>query len=131
MSLINILYIILGTISLIIGLVGIVVPGLPTTPFILLTAGLYLKSSDKLYQKLINNKIIGSYIAEYQNNKGMTKKSKLFAIGIMWVMITISCIFFITPFYVKIIVAAAGVVGSFVTGFIVPTVIISKKKFIK
>ena len=49
MNLIKVLLIVLGTLSLCVGIIGIVVPGLPTTPFVLLTAGLYIKSSDKLY----------------------------------------------------------------------------------
>ena len=83
MSLVKIILIVLGTLSLGIGIIGIVVPGLPTTPFLLLTAGLYVKSSDRLYQKLISNRYVGSYILEYQANKGMTKRAKLYAIGLM------------------------------------------------
>ena len=64
-NLIKIVFIVLGTLSLGIGIIGIVVPGLPTTPFILLTAGLYIKSSDRLYQKLINSRFIGPYINNF------------------------------------------------------------------
>ena len=57
--------IILGTVSLILGVTGIFIPGLPTTPFLLLTAGLYLRSSKKLYKRLISNQYIGCYIDNY------------------------------------------------------------------
>ncbi len=60
MSFLKSILILLGTLSLCIGVIGIVVPGLPTTPFLLLTAGLYIKSSDKLYTKLISNRLVGS-----------------------------------------------------------------------
>ena len=53
MNLFKVILIALGTLSLCIGIIGIIVPGLPTTPFILLTAGLYINSSDRSYQKLI------------------------------------------------------------------------------
>jgi uncharacterized protein len=79
----KVILIALGTLSLCIGIIGIIVPGLPTTPFVLLTAGLYIKCSDKLYQKFIANRFIGLYISEFQTNKGMTKRTKLFAIGTM------------------------------------------------
>jgi uncharacterized protein len=122
MNFIKIIFIVLGTLSLCIGVIGIVVPGLPTTPFLLLTAGLYIKSSDKLYQKLIANRFVGSYILAYRTNKGMTRKNKLYAIGVMWVMISFSCFFFISPFSLKLLVSVIGVIGSFVMGFIIPTV---------
>ena len=122
MNFIKLVLIVLGTLSLCIGIIGIVVPGLPTTPFLLLTAGLYIKSSDKLYQKLIANPLVGSYIVEFQTKKGMTLKTKRFAIATMWVMITISCAFFIAPFIVKLIVIVIGFIGTLVMGFIVPTV---------
>ena len=66
---IKFLLIFLGTISLILGITGIFVPGMPTTPFLLLTAGCYVKSSDKLYNYLIKNKLIGTYISDFQIKK--------------------------------------------------------------
>jgi uncharacterized protein len=122
MKLLKFLYIVLGTISLCIGIVGIVVPGLPTTPFLLLTAALYIKGSDRLYHILISNKITGPYITNYRSKKGMTLKLKLRSISLMWIMISISCIFFIEPASIKLIVIAAGCIGTVVMGFFVPTV---------
>lgn len=121
MSLIRILLIVLGTLSLCIGVIGIAVPGLPTTPFLLLAAGLYIKSSDRLYQKLINNRFVGPYILEFQTKKGMTLRTKLFAISSMWIMITISIVFLIAPQSIRVLVAIIGVIGTFVMGFAVPT----------
>lgn len=121
MSLIRILLIVLGTLSLCIGVIGIAVPGLPTTPFLLLAAGLYIKSSDRLYQKLINNRFVGPYILEFQTKKGMTIRTKLFAISSMWIMITISIVFLIAPQSIRVLVAIIGVIGTFVMGFAVPT----------
>ena len=126
MNLLKFIWITLGSISLVLGIIGIIVPGLPTTPFILLSAGLYIRSSDKLYQKLISNQLIGSYIKNYQTNKGITLKAKLTAIATMWFMITVSTLFFISTFYVKVIVIVIGLIGTVVMGFIVPTTRISK-----
>ena len=119
---IKILLIFLGTISLLLGITGIFVPGMPTTPFLLLTAGCYLKSSDKLYNYLIKNKLLGRYISDFQLRKGMTGKSKIYAICMMWLMITLSCIFFLGPLTSKLIVSVIGVIGTLVMGFIVPTI---------
>jgi uncharacterized membrane protein YbaN (DUF454 family) len=118
----KILLVTLGTISLILGLIGIVVPGLPTTAFLLLTAWLYVRSSERLYQRLISNKYLGPYIMDFQTKKGMTKRTKVHAIGTMWVMITLSCIFFIESFTVILFVIGLGIVGTIVMGFIIRTV---------
>lgn len=118
----------LGTLSLCIGAVGVVVPGLPTTPFLLLTAGLYIRSSEKLYQKLISNRIFGSYIVSFYAQKGMTLRAKFSAISVMWLMILSSVIFFISNVPVKIVVVVVGIIGSIVMGFVVPTAVHSKTK---
>ena len=116
------LLIILGTLSLSIGIVGIVVPGLPTTPFLLLTAGLYIKSSDRLYNKLISNRLVGPYIIKYNKNKGMSLKLKFYSITLMSIIITISCVCFIDSSLLKLIILALGLIGAIVMMFIVPTV---------
>lgn len=107
-------YIILGTLSLILGIIGIVVPGLPTTPFLLLTAGLYARSSDKLYNKLISNKILGSYILKYRENKAISLRVKVYSIAIMWVMISLSAFVFISSVTVRIVLFVVGAIGTFV-----------------
>jgi uncharacterized protein len=125
MNLFRLVFILLGTISLCIGIIAIAIPGLPTTPFLLLSAGLYVKGSDKLYAKLITNRIVGSYISEFSHSKGMTMKSKLFAIATMWVMIALSCICFIDSLLIILIVLALGIMGTIVMGFMVKTVMAS------
>ena len=122
MSLVRLILIVLGTLSLCVGLIGIVVPGLPTTPFILLTAGLYVRSSDRLYQGLIRNRFIGPYIKEFRMNKGMSIYAKWTAIGVMWMMILISCIFFIDSPAITMVVLVTGTVGTVVMGFVIPTI---------
>lgn len=122
MRFLKVLYIILGTLSLILGLVGIVVPGLPTTPFLLLTAWLYLKGSKKLHAKLMANKHLGKYIENFENNKGMSFRSKIIAISMMWLMIASSCTFFIETHYFRLIVIGLGLLGTSVIVFFLKTV---------
>ncbi len=121
MNLLKILYLILGTISLALGLIGIVVPGLPTTPFLLLTAGLWLRGSTRFYNWLIRNKYLGPYITNWNKNKGLTKSAKIKAIIFQWIMITISIIWGIEKDYVRGIVILAGLIGTYVLIFILPT----------
>lgn len=82
------IYITLGLISLTLGILGIVTPGLPTTPFILLTAYLFSKSSPYLHKKLMDNKLTGGYIRRL--NEGLSLKARLISISIMWAMIGIT-----------------------------------------
>ena len=119
---IKILLIILGTISLSFGIVGIIVPGLPTTPFLLLSAGLYLRGSEKLYKILIHNRLLGPYILRFKNDKGMTFRTKLVAILIMWSMIFMSTLLLISNRNIDIILYAAGFTGTVVMGLLIPTI---------
>ena len=104
------------------GILGIFVPGLPTTSFLLLTAYLWARSSEKLYNKLLNNKYLGPYILEFRRNKGMTLKQKIYANSMMWTMIGISTYFLIENRTVDYIVIGVGIIGTIVMGFIVKTV---------
>jgi uncharacterized membrane protein YbaN (DUF454 family) len=79
-----------GTLSLAIGIVGIFVPLLPTTPFLLLAAGCYLRSSQKFYNWLMSNRFLGAYIKNYFEGRGIPVKVKLFIIALLWVTIGIS-----------------------------------------
>lgn len=97
------LYFIGGTISLILGIIGIALPILPTTPFLLLAAACYARSSQRFYNWLINNRILGSYIRNYLEGKGMPIKVKIFTISLLWITILISAFFFIQILWVRIV----------------------------
>ncbi len=97
------LLIIAGSFSLILGLIGIVIPILPTTPFLLLSAACFFKSSDKLYNKLISSKYLGSYIKNYREKKSVPKKVKIMAISILWATILFSAILIVNLIWVKIL----------------------------
>ena len=89
-------YFIVGTLALILGVIGAFLPVLPTTPLILLAAGCYIRSSKKYYEWLISNEKYGKTIEDYQTGRGITKNTKIRAIGLMWLMITLSVYFYIT-----------------------------------
>ena len=116
------LLIFLGSVSLVFGIVGIAVPGIPTTPFLLLTAGLYVRSSDRLYGSLLNNRYLGSYILNYRRNKGLSIHAKFYSIIIMWIMISISAFVYIRDPMINLILCIAGITGTLVMGFLIPTV---------
>ena len=105
------LLIISGTLSIFLGLLGIILPLLPTTPFLLLAAASYARSSVKFYNWLLSNRFFGRYIKNYREGKGIPLKVKVTAISFLWVTILITSFFFIPIVTVKIllIVIAAGV----------------------
>ncbi len=81
-----------GTTSLVLGAVGIVLPVLPTTPFLLLALACYLRSSERMTHWMLNNKYFGKYIRNYRAGKGIPLKTKLIAITTLWITISISSI---------------------------------------
>jgi len=100
-----------GTISTAIGIVGIFVPLLPTTPFLLLAAACYLRSSQKFYDWLLNNRFIGAYLRNYLQGKGMPRKIKIITILLLWLTITCSIIFAVQGLIIRVLllVVAIGV----------------------
>jgi len=121
MMTLRLIFIFLGTLCLLIGIVGIFVPGLPTTPFLLLTAGLYVRSSGRLYQKLLQNPWVGSYITQWQERRELPLITKITSISLMWAMILISVLFLVDSSVLKMIIIATGLIGTFVMGFVIPT----------
>ena len=115
------LYMTGGTFSLVLGIIGIFVPGLPTTPFVLLSAALYAKSSEKLYNRLLENKYLGPRIKNYQRQKGVTLKGKYRIIALMLTMVLISSFLIINVLILQIIILSSGVIGAIVVRFVVPT----------
>ena len=106
----KILYIFLGTISLVLGLLGLVTPGLPTTPFILLSGYLYARSSPHLYRKLENNQLTGMYLKGMK--KGFSLKMRLLFLFIMWSMILFSVFFIFNDTKITNIMIILGIFGT-------------------
>jgi uncharacterized protein len=92
-----------GSVSLGLGAIGIVLPVLPTTPFLLLALACYCRSSEKMTRWMLNNKYFGKYIRNYREGKGIPLKTKIFAITILWITITISAIFIVPIMIVQLI----------------------------
>lgn len=117
---IRITLIVLGTLFLALGAIGVIVPGLPTTPFLLLAAALYFRSSERLYTWLLNHRLFGKAIRNFRDTKSISLRAKAISTGAMWAMILLSIILFIDNRGVEIAVAALGVVGTIVL-LLIPT----------
>lgn len=92
-KLVRTLWLIAGTIFIVLGAIGIVLPILPTTPFLLAAAACYYKSSSRMHRWLLNNKWFGDYIRNYTEGKGLSKKTKITALTVLWATIGFSTIF--------------------------------------
>jgi len=105
------LLIISGTIFLGFGIIGIFLPVLPTTPFLLLAAACYARGSKRFYDWLMNNKWFGTYIKNYREGKGVPLKFKVFTISLLWITILTSIYFVINNFFIEVIliIIAIGV----------------------
>lgn len=99
----RIVYILLGSLFLILGAVGIFIPLLPTTPFWLLTCWFYLRSSEKLYNRAMSNRYFGSYIKGFMVDKAIPIRSKVISISVMWLSAILTSVYLIEYLWMKIL----------------------------
>lgn len=112
------LWLIAGVVFVGLGAVGMVLPILPTTPFLLAAAGCFCKSSTRMCHWLLNNKWFGEYIKNYKEGKGLLLRTKVTALSVLWVAIGVSIVFFLNrllppqlvlPMQLAMIAVAVGV----------------------
>jgi len=109
-----------GTIFVGLGVIGIFLPVLPTTPFLLAAAWCYARSSERYYNWLISNKRFGKYIKDYREGKGIPVRAKITAITLLWLTISLSIIFIVFNLYFRIIMLITAVVVSIYIASIKP-----------
>lgn len=105
-KIVKFILIILGYISLGLGVLGIFLPLLPTTPFLLLSAALFLRSSKRLYHWLMNHKYLGKHLQNYIHHKTIPRKTKIYSISLLWGTILATSIFVVPLILVKILLVA-------------------------
>jgi len=107
----RILYICLGFFFVALGALGTVVPLLPTTVFLLLAAYFFARSDERALNWLLTNRVLGEYIRNYRDGRGMTLFHKVFTISLLWASILGSIIFLVDNNSVRLLLAviASGV----------------------
>ena len=85
-----------GCISVVLGVIGIFLPIMPTTVFLLIAAACFIRSSDKLHMWLLNHRILGMYIRAAQGKSGIPLKGKVITLLVLWVTILYST-FWVAP----------------------------------
>jgi uncharacterized protein len=102
----NLFFIALGFISLALGIIGIFIPLLPTTPFLLLSAALFFRGSQKLYDWLINHKIFGDYIRNFREHKAIPLPTKVFALVTLWAVMLTTAFLYVEKWAIRGILLA-------------------------
>jgi uncharacterized membrane protein YbaN (DUF454 family) len=101
-----------GIFCLVLGVAGIFLPLLPTTPFFLLAAACFFRSSEPLYAWLINHKFFGKRIQYYRVYKAISLRSKLLSLALLWLTIGYSAFFVVKIFWVQIVLLLIAVAVS-------------------
>jgi len=114
-------WIIAGTIFVVLGAFGVILPGLPTTPFLILAAACYIRSSQRLYDWLIANKTFGPYLKDYREGKGIPKRAKKIALIMMTIFVGYAVIFALDDLTIRIAVLALGMIGFYYVAYKVPS----------
>jgi uncharacterized membrane protein YbaN (DUF454 family) len=118
----------IGTLSLVLGVIGVFVPMWPTTPFLLLTAACYIRSSERLYRWLIEHRHLGRYVRDYMSGNGIPLRAKRVSLALMWLTSQASWIIVMSrrgvqtwtvAYAVLLFVVAVGV--HYYIGFRIPT----------
>jgi uncharacterized membrane protein YbaN (DUF454 family) len=103
------IYIIVGTIALIIGAIGLFLPVIPTTPLVLLAAACYYRGSDRLHTWILNSRWFGETIKNFHEGKGLNRSTKARAISMMWIMILISAWFFVSSLFIRVAIICVAI----------------------
>jgi uncharacterized membrane protein YbaN (DUF454 family) len=117
-KIIRALWLAVGLVCVGLGAIGMVLPILPTTPFLLAAAACFCKSSKRMYDWLLSNRWFGEYIRNYREGRGLPMRTKITALAVMWATIGVSTVFLlnrllppqlILPMQIVMIAVAVGV----------------------
>jgi uncharacterized membrane protein YbaN (DUF454 family) len=106
---VRLLLLVLGSIALLLGIIGIFLPGLPTTPFILVAAACYARASERFYRWLLRNPTFGPLISEWRRHRSIPHRVKWLAITLMSLTIAVSIWSFSGKSWLQIMLACIGI----------------------
>ena len=107
--LVRALLLVAGTISVALGVVGVLVPVMPTTPFLLLAAACFARASPSLYRRLIASPRFGPLIVEWRHHRSIPWRTKLVAMALMAISLSTSIVVFVRPAWVQAVLGLLGV----------------------
>ncbi|MHC4479590.1 MAG: YbaN family protein [Planctomycetota bacterium] len=98
-----------GVLAVVLGAIGVFVPLLPTTPFLLLAAACFIRSSEPLYTWLIHHRWFGSYIRNYREHRAVTLHAKVVALVLLWTVIGYSALVVVSSWWLRLALALVAV----------------------
>lgn len=105
---IKILFNVVGTLALFLAILGIFLPLLPTTPFLLLASACYLRGSERAHRWLMNNQVLGPYLSNIQAGRGIPMRSKIVALALMWASLALSAWYMPIP-WLRVLLLIPGI----------------------
>jgi uncharacterized membrane protein YbaN (DUF454 family) len=116
-------YLISGVLLVVIGIIGIFLPILPTTIFLILASACFVKGSPRANEWLRNHKFLGAYLKNYQDKSGLTIRAKVLNIAVLWLMILSSAYFFTEELFIRLLLLAIAI------GVTIHLLMVKTKKF--
>jgi uncharacterized membrane protein YbaN (DUF454 family) len=101
-------YLVAGFVCMGLAVLGLVLPVLPSTPFVLLAAACFARSSERFHGWLVNHRTFGPLVREWREHRSIPYRTKLFAIGLMSLSLGVSIVFFVRPAWLQAVLAVAG-----------------------
>jgi uncharacterized membrane protein YbaN (DUF454 family) len=98
-----------GSIFLGLGILGVFLPLLPTTPFLLLSAACFVRGSSRLHDWLLSNPRLGPYIRDYQEGKGIPRRSKIVSVALLWATVVYSILFVLSHLALRVVLFSVAV----------------------
>lgn len=108
----RVIFFILGILFLGLSYIGIIMPGIPAIPFILLAGWFFLNSSEKLYDWMLSKKIMGKILRKFFEGEGASKGMAFFVISQYWVSLVVAQLIFSMQVYMYVMLNLLGVLGS-------------------
>ena len=99
----------LGSLSLALGILGVFLPVLPTTPFLLLSAALYVRSSERLYNWLMQHRHLGPYIRNFRENRAIPRRVKIVSVSLVWATLLYCAVFVAWVWWMRLFFIAIAV----------------------
>jgi uncharacterized membrane protein YbaN (DUF454 family) len=96
-----------GMLALALGIAGLFLPLVPTTPFLLLASACFMRGSERMHRWLLGNRILGKVIRDYEEKRAVPRRAKIAGIFLLWASMSIS-IYLVPPVWLKLMLAAIG-----------------------
>jgi uncharacterized membrane protein YbaN (DUF454 family) len=114
-------WLVAGILAVAIGGLGVIVPGLPTTPFFIVAAWCFSRSSPRLEQWVLDLKGIGPLVRDHRSGLGVPRRVKVLAISMMAVAVTLSATIAVQTTVPRLAIVGLGLAGFAYVTFVIPT----------